>query len=72
MTDDTPSSNNLANRGHQPNALNKGYQPTMANDGHQPRPTPGPSVAPGKVQGGYQAPSGGKPAAPTTGSGVKR
>jgi hypothetical protein len=57
MTDDTPSSNTLTNRGYQPN---------------QPRSTSGPSVAPGKVQGGYQAPSGGKPATPTTGSGVKK
>jgi hypothetical protein len=60
MADDTSSSNALANGGQRPNPFN------------QPRPTPSPSVAPGKVQGGYQAPIGEKPAAPTIGSGVKR
>ena len=56
------------------NHLTEGYRPQMANDGHQPRPaTPtSPHGIPGKVQGGYQAPAGGKPAAPTTGSGVKK
>jgi hypothetical protein len=68
MTDDTPSP---SNRGHQP-TLNNGRHPHIANDGHQPRSTPRPSVAPGKIQGGYQAPIGGKPTAPTTGSGVKK
>jgi hypothetical protein len=63
MTDDAPTSSAPINRGH---------QPLIANDGHQPRPTPWPSVAPGKVQGGYQAPAGGKPPVPTTGSGVKK
>jgi hypothetical protein len=53
----------------------RGPQTQMAHDGHRPRSliTEGykPAIAPGKVQGGYQAPGGGgKPAAPTTGSGV--
>lgn len=55
-----------------------GHRPTLAQDGHRPLPSnvshkghqPGPTAG-GKVQGGYQAPGGGKPAAPTTGSGVK-
>lgn len=43
----------------------RGHEPRLANDGYRPM-TP-----PTKVQGGYQAPSGdGKPATPTTGSGV--
>ena len=54
--------------------LDRGHQPRMANDGHQPRPAAPAAVSvPTKVQGGYQAPSGGnKPATPTTGSGVKK
>ncbi len=42
-----------------------GYRPALT-EGHKPQPTP----IPGKVQGGYTGPGGGKPVAPTTGSGV--
>lgn len=52
---------------------------TTAMDGYQPRgyqpssaPAPKPVSNPEGIQGGYQAPTGGKPAAPTTGSGVKK
>ena len=50
--------------------------PTMTMDGHRPLPLrsrmeKGYQPQPGKVQGGYQAPGGGKPPAPTTSSGVK-
>lgn len=38
----------------------------LVTEGHKPQLTP----IPRKVQGGYPGPSGGKPAAPTTGSGV--
>lgn len=57
-----------------------GQRPTIAQDGHRPLPSnvstqkgyqPNPASGTGKVQGGYQAPGGGKPATPTTGSGVK-
>jgi len=43
-------------------------------DGHQPRPAyKAPPSLPEKAQGGYQAPAGsGKPATPTTGTGVKK
>jgi hypothetical protein len=52
--------------------LKKGHQPRMTNDGYQPRPAPSLGHIHQKVQGGYQAPSGGgKPTPPTTGSGVK-
>lgn len=44
-----------------------GHRPGLLTEGHRPQVTP----VPGKVQGGYTGPSGGgKPAAPTTGSGV--
>jgi hypothetical protein len=44
-----------------------GYRPGLLTEGHKPQVT----STPGKVQGGYQGPSGGqKPATPTTGSGV--
>ena len=72
MTDDTASSNGHTHTDHQANPSNKRYESTIAMDGHQPRPAPRPSVASGKVQGGYQAPSGPRPAVPTIGSGVKR
>jgi hypothetical protein len=63
MTDSKSSGGNgrqFLTEGHRPlpsQPSQKGYQPNPAN-------------APGKVQGGYQAPGGGKPATPTTGSGV--
>lgn len=55
---------------------NSGPKRTMAMDGHRPLPSQtkidkGYQPQPGKVQGGYQAPGGGKPQTPTTGSGVK-
>jgi hypothetical protein len=62
------------------NEKSSGKGPHMAQDGHRPLPAPttlqkgyqpNPANTPGKVQGGYQAPGGGKPATPTTGSGVK-
>jgi hypothetical protein len=74
MANDEPPTSPL-NKGHQPRPINEGHQPRsgFANDGHQPRPAPALSSVPTKVQGGYQAPSGGgKPATPTTGSGVKK
>jgi hypothetical protein len=44
-----------------------GYKPGLLTEGHKPQSVP----MPGKIQGGYQGPSGGgKPSAPTTGSGV--
>jgi hypothetical protein len=44
-----------------------GYRPGLQTEGHKPQLT----QIPGKIQGGYTAPSGGpKPSAPTTGSGV--
>jgi len=44
-----------------------GYKPGLLTEGHRPQV----SSIPGKIQGGYQGPSGnGKPTAPTTGSGV--
>jgi hypothetical protein len=44
-----------------------GYRPTLLTEGHKPQVV----SLPGKVQGGYQGPTGGgKPTAPTTGSGV--
>lgn len=44
-----------------------GYRPGLLTEGYKPQAT----VIPGKVQGGYTGPSGGgKPSAPTTGSGV--
>lgn len=75
MATDTPKSGSPnVQKGHQP-------RPTIAQDGHRPapqiiteghRPRPAPVTAPSTgVQGGYQAPAGGgKPPAPTTGSGV--
>jgi hypothetical protein len=47
----------------------QGNQARRTHDGHRPVPKEGPPV---KVQGGYQAPIGSRPAAPTTGSGVMR
>lgn len=51
-------------------------RPSIAQDGYRPQPSnvnKGYQPQPGKVQGGYQAPSGGgKPSAPTTGSGVQQ
>jgi hypothetical protein len=42
-----------------------GYKPGLLTEGHKPQ------AIPGKVQGGYTGPTGGgKPAAPSTGSGV--
>jgi hypothetical protein len=56
-------SNRMALDGHKPRPA-----PQLIAEGHKPRPSVPFSK---KVQGGYQAPSGGgKPAAPTTGSGV--
>lgn len=44
-----------------------GYRPGLLTEGYKPQAT----AIPGKVQGGYTGPSGGgKPAAPSTGSGV--
>jgi hypothetical protein len=60
---DKPKSGGMAHDGYSPRPLNEGYQPASGTRGHQPQP--------GKVQGGYQAPGSGKPAAPTTGSGVQ-
>jgi hypothetical protein len=72
MANDKPKSGGaILQKGHQP-------RPTLAQDGHKPRPIteghqprPAAVTIPNKVQGGYQAPAGGgKPAVPTTGSGV--
>jgi len=47
---------------------NKGTPGRFSTNGYQPTAA---TPKPGGVQGGYQAPAGGgKPAAPTTGSGV--
>ncbi len=44
-----------------------GHKPSLLTEGHKPQVT----SIPGKVQGGYTGPSGGgKPTAPSTGSGV--
>jgi hypothetical protein len=49
----------MAHDGHRPQLLAEGHKPQVVS-------------IPGKVQGGYQGPSGGgKPPSPTTGSGVK-
>jgi len=72
MTNDKPQSGgNVVNKGHQPRMAQDGHQPrTILTEGHKPRPAA--VKIPQKVQGGYQAPAGGgKPAAPTTGSGVQ-
>lgn len=61
---DKPKSGGMARDGYSPRPLKEGYQPAPATKGYQPQP--------GKVQGGYQAPGSGKPAAPTTGSGVQQ
>lgn len=69
MDDDKPQS---GNRGHQPGMAQDGHKPgQILTEGHKPRPAA--VTIPRKVQGGYQAPAGGgKPAAPTTGSGVTK
>jgi len=60
-------SNNSNLKGGGRQMAHDGYKPSLLTEGHKPQPTP----IPGKVQGGYTGPSGGgKPAAPTTGSGV--
>jgi hypothetical protein len=60
---DKPKSGGMAHDGFSPRPPKGGVQSSPGNRGYQPQP--------GKVQGGYQAPGSGKPAAPTTGSGVK-
>ena len=62
MSDNKASGSRLAN---------DGYKPGLLTEGHKPLPSRGYQPQPGKIQGGYQAPGGGKPSAPTTGSGVK-
>jgi hypothetical protein len=49
-----------------PIRIGDGYAPAGSKDGYTGR-----GHQPGKVQGGYQAPSGTRPPLPTTGSGVK-
>jgi hypothetical protein len=68
MNNDKPQS---GNRGHQPGMAQDGHKPgRILTEGHKPPPA---VTIPHKVQGGYQAPAGGgKPAAPTTGSGVTK
>lgn len=61
MTDKLTSNS----RGHQ--MTQDEHRPGLLAEGHKPHSVP----FPGKIQGGYQAPGGGKPATPTTGSGVK-
>jgi hypothetical protein len=60
MSDKTTSKNPGRQTAHD------GHRPGLLTEGHKPHLTP----IPGKVQGGYQGPGGGKPATPTTGSGV--
>jgi hypothetical protein len=71
MANDNPASggNSSNSRGNGPHLAQDGHRPFPLKEGYQPRLIA--VTFPNKVQGGYQGPpGGGKPATPTTGSGV--